>query len=217
MDRRRLIAGILVFGSIWGFAESIIGSYLNNAGLPSGAIMTGFFAVGLMSISRILYRVRGMQLGMGFIAGSLRLLNPFVACSICSALAIMAEGIIFELIWHSMSFDLREFRTPTINISMGIVTAYCCFTGGFIVTQILTPLTSSAGFYLSNLLAFIPTILSRGLLAAFIGIIVFPLTTLLRDIDVLRIRDRFYYAVTATVTMLCWSIVIVNTLLFVGV
>ena len=35
MDKR-LIAGVLVFGSLWGFSEVIIGTGLQNANLPYG-------------------------------------------------------------------------------------------------------------------------------------------------------------------------------------
>ncbi|HEC81612.1 MAG TPA: hypothetical protein ENI42_04215, partial [Thermoplasmatales archaeon] len=144
MDKKRLLAGIILFGSLWGFSECIIGSSLRDVALPAGAIMTGVFAVGLMAAIRILYKQPGMQLGMGLVAGGLRLFNPFVGCFICSAIAIMAEGAIFELIWHHLSKDLSELRKPTFSISMGIISAYTLYVGGFIVTQILTPLFSSA-------------------------------------------------------------------------
>ena len=77
MNKMKLFAGIIVFGSLWGFSECIIGSALHDAGLPAGAIMTGFFAVGLIVISRILYKQRGMQFGMAIIAGVLRFFSPF--------------------------------------------------------------------------------------------------------------------------------------------
>ena len=40
----------------------------------------------------------------------LRLFNPFVGCHLCSAIAIMAEGAIFEIIWYKISFDLKELK-----------------------------------------------------------------------------------------------------------
>ena len=99
MKKMKLFVGIIVLGSVWGFAECIIGPSLDNAGLPSGALMTGVFAIGLMMMSRMLYKQRGMQVGMGLVAGALRLFNPFGGCVICSAIAIASEGLLFELIW----------------------------------------------------------------------------------------------------------------------
>jgi len=62
MKKAKLFAGILVFGSLWGFAECIIGSALRTMDLPAGAIMTGIFAFGLMLLSRLLFKTKGMQL-----------------------------------------------------------------------------------------------------------------------------------------------------------
>jgi len=214
MDKMKLFAGIIVFGSIWGFAECIIGPTLDDVGLPSGVLMTSFFAIGLMMMSRMLFKQRGMQLGMGLVAGTLRMFNPFGGCVICSGIAIMAEGIIFELIWYGMSLDLRELKTYTMKISMGIVSSYCCFVGGYIITQILTPLVSSAGFHLNNLIAFMPQILSRGLVAALIGGATIPLILILKNIDISGVKDRVYYPTTTAISIICWAVVIANTLLF---
>ena len=213
MDKMKLFAGIIVFGSLWGFSECIIGSIVHDTGLPAGAIMTGFFAVGLMTMSRVLYKERGMQLGMGIVAGALRLFNPFGGCFICSAIAIMAEGMIFELIWYKMSsLDLKEFDTLIMKGSVGIITAYGCYVSGYIVTQILTPVVSSAGFYLENLIVFIPQILASGLLAAIIGGVIVPAILLLEEFDI-AVKGRLYYPTTIGVSALCWFIVIANTML----
>lgn len=212
MEKMKLFVGIIVFGSIWGFTECIIGPTLDDAGLPSGVLMTSIFAVGLMMMSRMLYRQRGMQLGMGLVAGTLRLFNPFGGCVICSGIAIMAEGVLFEIIWYGVSLDLKDLQTHTMKISMGIISAYCCYIGGYIITQVLTPVLSSAGFYINNLIAFVPQILSSGLLAALIGGITVPLILIFKNIDINSVKDRIYYPTTAAVSILCWTIIIVNAL-----
>ena len=209
MEKMKLFAGILVFGSLWGFSECIVGSMLHTAQLPAGAIMTGLFAVGLMFMSRVLYRQRGMQFGISIIAGGLRFFSPFgsnLGFFICSAIAIMAEGIIFELIWYRMSLDLKELKPLRISSSMGVITAYCCYVGGYIVTQILTPVLSSAGFYIANLIVFIPQMLATGLIASLIGGVMVPAILQLKKLD-LKIKDRLYYPTTVGVTVICWFIV----------
>ena len=207
MNNVKLLVGIIVFGSLWGFSECIIGSSLNDTGLPAGAIMTGFFAITFLVISRMTYHQRGMQLGMGVVAGALRLFNPFVGCHLCSALAIMAEGAIFEIIWYNISFDFREFRPLTMQISMGILSAYFVYTGGYIVTQILTPVISGSSFFIENLIAVMPNILSTGLLPALIGGIVLPVVLLTKKID-LRLKDRLYYPTAIGVSAFCWVFVV---------
>jgi len=208
----KFIAGIIVFGSLWGFAECILGSVLRDINLPAGAIMTGIFAIGLMTLSRTTFRQPGMQTGIGLVAGALRLFNPFGGCFICSAIAIMAEGLLFDLIWISFSLDLKKPQNLTIQTSLGITSAYIVYVGGYIITQILTPLFSSAGFYLENLLVFIPQIFASGLLAALIGAVTVPAIFTLKKLD-LTIKDRIYYPITMGISAICWIIVILNTLL----
>ncbi len=215
MKKMKLFAGILVFGSLWGFSECIIGSILHNAQLPAGAIMTGLFAIVLMTMSRMFYKQRGMQLGMGLVAGSLRLFSPFGEVPgyfICSAIAIVAEGFIFELIWYKLSLDLKELKPLTTSSSMGIITTYCCYISGYIITQILTPILSSAGFYLENLIVFIPQILASGLLAAVIGGMTVPVVLAMKKLDV-TIKDRLYYPATIGISVVCWFVVIANTII----
>jgi len=210
----KFIAAVLVFGSLWGFAECIFGSLLRDANLPAGALMTGVFAIGLMTLSRTTFRQPGMQAGMGLVAGSLRLFNPFGGCFLCSAIAIMAEGILFDLIWTSLSLDLKKTQTIINQASIGITSSYIVYIGGYIITQILTPVFSSAGFYLENLVSFIPQILASGLLAALIGAMTVPAVFTVKKLDI-TIKDHLYYPITIGVSALCWIVVITNTIIIV--
>ncbi len=205
--KMKLFAGILVFGSLWGFTECIIGSVLKDAGLPYGSIMTGVFVLTFLVLSRIAYRQPGMQLGMGIVAGTLRIFNPFVGCHLCSALAIMAEGAIFEMIWYSFSVDFDNLKNITNQVSIGVITAYCVYVGGYIVTQILTPIVSGVGFYVENLIVFLPRILANGLLPGLIGAFIFPSIIQFGKLD-LKIKDTLYYPTTFGVSAICWMSVL---------
>ncbi len=210
MEKMKLFAGIIVFGSVWGFSECIFGSILHNAQLPAGAIMTGLFAVSLMVMSRIIYKQRGMQFGMSIVAGALRFFSPFggnLGFFICSAIAIITEGVIFELIWYKISLDLKELKLLRMSSSLGVITAYCCYVGGYIVTQILTPIMSSAGFYIENLIVRLPWMFASGLIAVLISGILVPVILFLKKIDIM-IKDRVYYPTTVGISALCWLIVI---------
>ena len=204
---KRLIAGVLVFGSLWGFSEVIIGTGLQNSGLPYGGIMTGGFALSFLVLSRMIFRQPGMQLGMGLVAGGLRVFNPFVGCHLCSAIAIMAEAAIFEVIWYKMSSDFSDLKTITMQSSIGIATAYLVYVGGYITTQILTPIVGGVGFYLENLTVFMPRILASGLLPALLGAALVPAILQVKKLD-LTIKDRLYYPTTLGLSLLCWVAVI---------
>lgn len=209
MKNLKIFVGILLFGSLWGFSEVIIGSAISDIGLPSGMIMTGVFAIIFLVLSRTIYRQPGMQFGMGLVAGSLRLFNPFMGCHLCSAIAIMAEGAIFELIWYKISFDFNELKSLIMKSSMGIISAYFIYIGGYIVTQILTPIAAGANFYIENLIVFMPRILSSGLFAAIIGGAVLPIVLMAKDLKI-TLKDRLYYPTTIGISILCWFIVIGN-------
>jgi len=212
-DKMKLFAGIILFGSLWGFSEVIIGSSLSGAGLPSGMIMTGIFALAFLVISRMFYKQPGMQIGMGLVAGGLRMFNPFVGCHVCSALAIMSEGLIFELIWHKLSFDLKELKTPTLQISMGILSAYIVYVGGYIVTQVVTPVVAGTGFFVENLIAFMPQILASGLIPALLGAVTLPIILQAKRLD-LKIKDTLYYPTAIGISIFCWAFVLGTWFLF---
>ena len=212
MNRMKLFAAILVFGSFWGLSEVLIGSSLHNMGLPSGAIMSGIFALTILVLSRMIFRQTGMQLGIGFIAGALRMFNPFMGCHLCSAIAIVAEGALFELIWYKLSFDSEYLEKPYMQASMGIITAYVLFVGGHIVTQILTPIVAGATFYVQNLIVFMPRIIAGGLLPAITGGVVLPIITLSKNLDI-TLKDKVYYPTTLGISLICWLLILGNFLL----
>jgi hypothetical protein len=111
---------------------------------------------------------------------------------------------------------LKKPQTLTIQASLGICSAYLVYVGGYIVTQILTPVFSSAGFYVENLIVFIPQILASGLLAALLGVITVPAVFILKKFDIV-IQNRLYYPITIGVSVLCWIIVLMNTILIVWI
>jgi len=213
MDKKKMFIGILLFGSLWGFIEVILGSAVYEAGFPSGGLMTGFFAIPLLILSRMIFKQRGMQLGMGLIAGGLRLFNPFMGCHICSAIAIMAEGAIFELIFYGISTDFRELKNLTMQSSIGILSAYTLFVSGYIITQILSPIVAGSGFYLENLVVFMPRILAAGILPALIAAFMVPVIYSTKQLDI-TIKDKFYYPAGIGISLFCWAAVIANWIIY---
>jgi len=208
MNKLRLILGILAFGSFWGFCESFIGSVMSDAGLPSGAIMTGIFAITFLVLSRVTFKQPGMQIGMGLVAGSLKLFNPLVTgCHICSGIAIISEGLVFEAVWFFVSLDSEKLKPINTQISLGVISAYFVFVVGYVVTQILTPVVQGLGFYLEDLVVFLPRILASGLLPALMGAVVVPIIINSAKIEI-KLRDTLYYPITIGVSLFCWFFVV---------
>jgi len=207
MEKGKILTSTLLLGSLWGFAEIVIGDLLRGFNLPAGAILTGVFALGLMLLSRVVFKIRGMQLAMGLLAGLLRLFNPISASHICSAIAIMAEGLVFELLYPLLAPADDETFPLAVQVSSGVVLSYAVYVTGYIVSQALTAALSTAGFHLSNLFPYLPVIFSSGLLAALLGGAVVPLVIRLRNADVRKISDAVYYPLSLAVSAACWMAV----------
>ena len=119
VDKLKILAGIIVFGSVWGLLECILGSVKftgTMAHFPMGALLGGFFGLGIMAFTRRIYSVVWMQLGMAIVAGLMRFWAPIGSCVICSGLAIMAEGLVFELIFNRPIFNFTSSGTDLNNI-----------------------------------------------------------------------------------------------------
>lgn len=195
---KKILMATLLFGSIWGFLECSLGDWLHGYNM---SVIMASIAVFLMAITRHHFNQPGMQAGMTIVASILRHFNPMGACLVCASIAIFAEGIIFELIWLT---PWEKYSSIRMRISMGVISFYTIYAGGYILTQILTPLLT-AKFYLADLIAVMPKIFASSTIAGAIGAFALPLAYLPLKI---KLRDRSYYGVSASLTVFCWIAVI---------
>jgi hypothetical protein len=211
MDRYRVLAGIILFGSLWGMMECMLGE-ISPAGFPMGALLGGFIGLGLMMLTRRLYGAMWMQLGMAIVAGALRFWAPVGTCVVCSALAIMAEGLVFELIFNRPVFNVHgpsHMRSAKTLALLGVISGFVIFTVGFMFTQVMTPVLTGAIFSVDNFAHNLPGMVGSGFFAAVFGGISLPLAVLAKqlDIGVLRAKAGQYYAAAAGISASCWILV----------
>jgi hypothetical protein len=211
----QILAGIIVFGSVWGMLECILGSVKFTgvmAEFPMGALLGGFFGLGIMAFTRRIYGVLWMQLGMAIIAGLLRFWAPIGSCILCSALAIMAEGLVFELIFNHPIFnitstgstELKNYRTLAL---LGVISAYVIFVTGYMFTHVFTPIVAPPHiFTLSNFVANLPLMLGRGFFAAVFGGMALPVAVLAKQLhlNLNEIPTKHYYVIATAVTAIAW-------------
>ncbi|MFH0815593.1 MAG: hypothetical protein V1934_02080 [Methanobacteriota archaeon] len=223
MDKYRMIAGALLFGSIWGMLECVLGSMKMPSGFesfPLGAVLGGLFGFGIMAYTRRIYGVMWMQLGMGVVAGFLRFWAPIGTCVVCSALAIVAESLVFELIFNRPALSIRGFaaegaegksRAAAITlVPLGFIAAYAIYVTGYVFTQVMTPVITGSGFVMSDFASVLPLIIGRGLFAALCGAVALPFAVLVRqlDIEVTKVAVAKYYAGALVGSVMCWGIVL---------
>lgn len=211
MDKYRVLAGIVLFGSLWGMTECLLGEFA-PAGFPAGAFLGGFIGLGLMLLTRRLYGFMWMQLGMAIVAGALRFWAPVGTCVICSALAIVAEGFIFELIFNRPVFDINKspnMRSAKTLALVGIIAGFTIYATGYIFTQIFTPILTAGTFSISNFVNVLPIIFGSAFFAAIFGGISTPLAVLAKQlyVNVMSVSKEQYYAAAAGVSAFCWVLV----------
>ena len=214
LDNYKILAGIIVFGSIWGLLECTLGGVkFGNAldNFPMGALLGGLVGLGLMAYTRRTYNILGMQLGMALVAGLLRYWAPIGSCVICSALAIAAEGIVFELIFNRPMFDIRLSGSKNMMEAktlafLGVIAGFTIYTTGYMFTQVFTPLITTGAFNFSNFGAVLPLILGRGFFAAALGGVALPVAVMVKqlNIDFAGIKKVHYYGIASSVTAFCW-------------
>jgi len=220
-DKLRLLVGIIAIGSIWGMLECILGSiHLTGplADFPMGALLGGFVGIGLMVLTRRYFGVPGMQFAMAAVAGVLRAWAPIGTCVVCSALAIVAEGLVFEIIYKSKIFDLYEGRSGSqaaalgvaALIPLGIVSGYVVYVTGYMFTQIATPIVTTGIFTPADFMSVLPLILGRGLFACVFGAVSVPLAAMapLPKFDIYKVGAKPYLGAATIITAVCWIVVL---------
>lgn len=209
-------AGVLLMGSAWGMLECLlggVGASLGPVPISMGAVLAGVFGIGFMTLALRVFPVRGAILAMGIIAGALRYTAPIGSCIICSAIAIVAEAAVFEVVLNRPSSSLFpcSIRDP-VSLgslgSLGVIIGYSMFVVGYMTTQILTPVLTGGILTLADLAAVLPIAIGSGFFAAALGGIVMPAVVLAPQLnfDIRSVRTDRYYPVTMGASLLCWVV-----------
>jgi len=209
----RLIIGILVFGSIWGFCEATLGGFLNMIIFPNKGAIMGGIGMAIMGAALAIYRKPAMLPGIGIVAASFKLLNvwflfvPISAVYIINpAMAIFLESLAFSLV---VAFVMHRMEK---NVYVGVWAAFLAglisvtIYGYFNIYIMHAPLFERMG--VSSVPEFIA---SHGVIqAVFFGVLA-PLGYLVgkklaaTTFPVLA-RKPVYYAASAAIICFCWVI-----------
>ncbi|HEY91364.1 MAG TPA: hypothetical protein G4O07_05970 [Dehalococcoidia bacterium] len=208
----RLIIGVLVFGSVWGFMEATLGGFLHMIIFPNkGAIMSGI-GVAVMASALAIYRKPVMLPGIGIVAASFKLLDvwlfslPVASIHIVNpAMAIFFESLAFGLV--ALFLMNRLAKNAFIGIGAGALvglvtaTAWVYFAIYVMNAPLYARVVFTAGEFIANQgvaqAAFSAVFLPLGFLA---GIKLSAITH-----PALK-RSPIYYAVTASTVLACWGV-----------
>ena len=208
----RLIVGVLVFGSIWGFMEATLGGFLHMIIFPNkGAIMSGI-GVAVMASALAIYRKPAMLPGIGIVAAAFKLIDVFLfSLPVTSihivnpAMAIFFESLAFGLV---ALFLMNKITTNSFAgigagalVGMVTATAWVYFAIYVMNAPLYARVVFTAGEYIANQgvaqAAFSAVFLPPGFLAGTrLSTITFPALK----------RSPVYYAVSASSVLACWGI-----------
>jgi hypothetical protein len=215
-DRARLIVGIVLLGSVWGIFECTLGGFnatMGGVDISMGAVLAGLFGLGFMALAMRTFNLRGAALGIAVVAGIMRYFAPVGSFVLCSAIAIVAEGVIFEFIMSRPQFSLATstMKDPRGLSYLGVIMAYIIFVTGYITTQVLTPVLGSDSGSVFDVVSVLPIIFGAGFFAALLGGVSLPLVVLAPqlDIDVTAVKKELYYGLSTGTSVFCWALLVV--------
>ena len=210
-----IVAGIMLLGSIWGLLECTIGGLkweVSGLNISMGAVMAGTFGLAIMILARKMFNFTGAAFLVALVAGSLRFVAPVGSCVICSAIAIGAEGLVFEIILSRKAFreNLYGNKDFVTLAFLGVISGFTIFTVGYITTQILTPIFTGGTLVMMDVFRILPLIIGRSFYAALLGGISVPVIVLYDNLhlDVNKFNKGIYFTASSAFSILCWVMVL---------
>ena len=209
----RLIIGVLVFGSIWGFLEATLGGFLNLIIFPNKGAIMGGIGMAIMGAALAIYRKPAMLPGIGIVAASFKWLNAwllFVPASavqiINPAMAIILEALAFSLVVAFLMnrIEKNAYVGVWAAVLAGLMSAIAYVYFAVYVTH--SPIFARLG--IESIGEFI---VGNGVVqAVFFGVLA-PLgyvvgKKLAAITPPVLTRPPIYYAVSASTVLLCWGV-----------
>ncbi len=204
-----VVMGILLFGSIWGFFEVVLGSGLRAIDFPYHAGLLVGMGMLSMGITLAIYKRPTMLLGVGLIAGlfkmlSIPILHISIVCKANSSIAVGLESFALSLV--ALGLMERMDRGVYTRMGVGALAALIGAASFYFVGMRVAPCT--------YLLSFSPMgfMVREGLVWMVFSAIFLPVGYLvgikLRPamVHLLTTKPTFGYATCITISAVCWGI-----------
>jgi hypothetical protein len=122
---------LILFGSLWGINEVVMGEFLSTSGVPHFSVLLTVIALFILAVARGIVNKPGSSTVIGTIAVLFKLANaaPFH----CHLLGIFMIGLVFDVL---SSVLIKSEKTSAIKCSLtGILSAY---TGNALFALVIT-------------------------------------------------------------------------------
>lgn len=218
-DLARVVIGVIVFGSIWGFLEATLGGFLHMIIFPNkGAIMAGI-GMAIMGSALAIYKKPGMLPGIGAVAAAFKLLDvwffalPATSIHIINpAMAIFLESLALGV---AATFLMKKpaAKNSLAGIGVGVLAGFVSATAWvyFAIYVMNAPAYARVVFTAEEFIA------NQGVAQAVFCGVFLPLGHMIGErieakatpLQVSRLR---YYAPSAAIISLCWAVAAITTM-----
>jgi xanthosine utilization system XapX-like protein len=121
-EKKKLILGIILFGSVWGGLEALGIDVMRKVGFHTNSPVLALVGILILAMARMVIRKPGSTLSIGVIAAGIKFLG-LSQIFFCQIFAVVAQAAIFDL-----AFSLAEKKnwiTRPIHLGLvGIVGSY---------------------------------------------------------------------------------------------
>ena len=169
-EKKKLILGVILFGSIWGGLEALGIDIMRKVGLHSTSPILAFIGILILAAGRMLIRKPGSTLAIGVIAAGVKLLG-LSQIFYCQIFAVVAQAAVFDLAFSLA--ERKDWLTRPIHLGLvGLVGSYVNY-AVFSLSQahlFANPYWTERG--LSGLFSWVFTEGSYAAILSFLGIII---------------------------------------------
>jgi hypothetical protein len=125
-NKKKLILGIILFGSIWGGLEALGIDIMRKVGFHSSSPVLALVGIVILAAARMIIRKPGSTLAIGVIAAGIKLLG-LSQIFFCQVFAVVAQAAIFDLAFSLA--EKRDWFSRPIHLGLvGFVGSYVNYT-----------------------------------------------------------------------------------------
>jgi len=169
-EKKKLIWGIILFGSIWGGLEALGIDVMRKVGFHSSSPILALVGILILATARMVIRKPGTTLAIGVIAAGFKFLG-LSQVFFCQIFAVVAQAAVFDLAFSLA--ERKDWLARPIHLGLvGLVASYVNYTV-FSLSQayvFANPYWTERG--LSGLFNWVFTEGSYAAILSFLGIII---------------------------------------------
>ncbi len=124
--QKKLILGIILFGSIWGGLEALGIDIMRKVGFHSSSPILALLGILILATARMVIRKPGSTLAIGVIAAGIKLLG-LSQIFFCQIFAVVAQAAVFDLAFSLA--EKKDWLSRPVHLGLvGFVGSYVNYT-----------------------------------------------------------------------------------------